>query len=157
MFKRSFRNRFGAEAESFDDLLIEAMLEQASALKVDWGVVLKADGAAPASADWRKLLRLAAKAATQVKEGLASRSKPALITDPGLLARYELMPMVSELQAEAGRPSRVPGCPASRPDGQTGRTVDRWRRRSRHRRDAMGARARGLGKQRSSRGRARPR
>jgi len=101
-------SRFDAEVESFDDLLIEAMLEQASALKVDWSVVLKADGAAPASADWRNLLRLASRAAAQVKEGLASRRKPVLITDPGLLARYELMPVVSELQAAAGRPGSTP-------------------------------------------------
>lgn len=112
--------RFGVEARSFDDLLIEAMLEQSRTLNVDWSVVLKADKSAASSVDWRNLVRLASRAADAIKTGLTSSDKPLLITEPGLLARYELMSLVSELQAVAGRPGHTPAVlllvPMARPD-----------------------------------------
>ena len=99
--------RFGVQVRSLEDLLIESMLEQARTLKVDWGIVMKADKAAPSSVDWRNLVRLASRAADRVKAALLEADRPLLLTEPGLLARYELLSVVSELQAAAGRPGRT--------------------------------------------------
>lgn len=100
--------RFGMVSMSFDELLLDAMLEQARALGVDFNVVLDADRSAPNSVDWRNLLRLVSRSAASVKERLIRSDKPLLITEPGLLARYDLMSLVSELQAAAGRPQNTP-------------------------------------------------
>jgi hypothetical protein len=106
--QEELERRFGLIAESLDDLLIESMLEQARALNVDWNVVLTADRSAPGSTDWRNLTRLASKAAESVAPQLASRDSPLLLTEPGLLARYELMAALRDLQSMAGRPGRTP-------------------------------------------------
>jgi hypothetical protein len=118
--RRELAMRFDIETVSFDDLLIEAMTQQANVLNADWSVVMRADQAASSSVDWRNLVRLAARAAEQFKERLMSRDKPLLVTEPGLLARYDLMPLVSEWQAVAGRPNKTPAIfllvPMGRPD-----------------------------------------
>jgi hypothetical protein len=93
---------------SLDDLLIDAMLAVANELKVTWSVVLAADRAPRDSADWTRLLRLAERARARVETALLARTTPVVLTDPGLLARYELMSLVTALQAESGRPGRVP-------------------------------------------------
>jgi serine/threonine protein kinase len=100
--------RFDVRSVSFDELLLDAMLDQAKALGVEMNVLLEADRSAPTSVDWRNLLRLVSKSAAVVKQMLLQSRQPLLITEPGLLARYDLMSMVNELQAAAGRPSDPP-------------------------------------------------
>lgn len=106
--QRELVRRFGLQALSLDELLIDAMIATAQALNVQWNVVLAADRAKAGSTDWRNLLRLAARAAEQVAQSLAARAAPVLLTEPGLLARYELMSLVQTLQNESGRPGKVP-------------------------------------------------
>jgi len=101
-------SRFGLQEVSFDELLLDAMLEQASALGIETTVLLEADRAAPASVDRRNLLRLVSRSAALVKETLLRSEKPLLITEPGLLARYDLMSLVTEMQSAAGRPQHTP-------------------------------------------------
>lgn len=106
--QRELASRFGLETLSIDELLIDAMMNTAQRLDVQWSVVLAADRAQPGSTDWRNLLRLAARAAEQVAQALVGRAAPVLLTEPGLLARYGLMPLVQTLQNESGRPGKVP-------------------------------------------------
>ena len=101
--------RFGPERLSFDDLLLTAMKEQARALKVEWPTVLAADAAPPGSRDWTNLMRLVQKALPQVRNAIAGRGRNVLLAHPGLLARYQLMPLIDELRDRAGRPGSLPG------------------------------------------------
>ena len=100
--------RFDLERVSIDALLLDALREQAKALKVDWQVVLRADTSAPGSRDWTNLMRLVHKATATVRARLLASQKKLLLVHPGLLARYELMDMVTELQNAASRPNGIP-------------------------------------------------
>lgn len=105
---RELAHRFKLNVRSMDELLIDAMLATAVSLNVDWNVVLKADAAASGSADWNRLLRLVGRAAGEVCKQLIAENTPVLLTDPGLIARYEQTGLIQTLQAEAGRPGKLP-------------------------------------------------
>lgn len=106
--QQEITRRFGIEAVSLDELLIDAMIAVAAELKVDWSVVLKADASQPESTDWRRLLQLAGRAAQRVASQLVGRTSPVLLIEPGLVARYGLMSLVTELQAQSGRAGKTP-------------------------------------------------
>src|SRR5690606_24024005 len=57
----------------------------------DWSVVLKADAAERTSRDWSNLQRLVAKALPAMAEEIRQLQRPVLLTEPGLLARYDLV------------------------------------------------------------------
>jgi hypothetical protein len=99
--------RFGRQRMSFDTLMIKALRQQADALKVNWNVVLMADGAAPTSADWGRLMRLVHKALPQVKQALLDATAPVLLVNAGLIARYGLMPLIDDLRDQVGRPGKL--------------------------------------------------
>lgn len=94
---------------NFDALLIGALREQAQAMRVDWSVVLQADAAEPGSRHWTNLQRLVQRALPSVRAALLNSPQPILLVCAGLLARYELMSLVTELEAHAGRPGHTPG------------------------------------------------
>jgi serine/threonine protein kinase len=108
--------RFGAPAMpsaaikriNFDALLLAALREQASAAGIDWNVVLQADASERGSRNWTNLLRLVQRALPAVRAALLDSPSPILLVSIGLLARYELMSLVSELEQEAGRPGHTP-------------------------------------------------
>jgi len=100
--------RFAFEIFSLEEALIDGMMEQARSARVAPSVLLEADAAAPTSLDWRNLVRLATRAASQVATAVTSRARPVALTEPGLLARYDLMSLVTSCQAEAGRAGRTP-------------------------------------------------
>ncbi|MEF8723740.1 MAG: BREX system serine/threonine kinase PglW [Candidatus Accumulibacter delftensis] len=101
--------RFGRQRVSFETLMLKALREQAAALKVNWNVVLMADAAtpAPSSSDWSRLMRLVHKALPQVKQALLEATAPVLLVNSGLLARYDLMPLITDLRDEVGRPGKL--------------------------------------------------
>ena len=86
---------------------LQALRKQADALNVNWNVVLMADGAAPTSADWGRLMRLVHKALPQVKQALLDAAAPVLLVNSGLIARYGLMPLIDDLRDEVGRPGTL--------------------------------------------------
>jgi len=61
-----------------------------------------ADAAARDSADFRNLLRLAAEAAPRVAKEVLALRQPALLTRPGLIARYDLMAILDEFSQASG-------------------------------------------------------
>ncbi len=114
--ERELLHRFAKDAPqgqalrriSLDACLLEAMKAQATALKVDWGVVRRADGTAPGSADWNRLLALVKRAVPAVRQQLQDSPGPLLVLHAGLLARYELMQLVADAEATVGRPGHTP-------------------------------------------------
>jgi hypothetical protein len=90
------------ERVSLEALLLREMHAEAEARKVKWPVVLAADAEGHDGKGFRNLLRLATKAAERVRQTLLAFDRPALLVNPGLLARYDLMPMLSELAQASG-------------------------------------------------------
>ena len=99
--------RFGRQRLSFETLMLKALRQQAEAMKVNWNLVLAADGAAPTSTDWGRLMRLVQRALPQVKQALLDATAPVLLVNSGLIARYGLMPLIDELRDEVGRPGKL--------------------------------------------------
>lgn len=93
---------------SFDALLLKALRTEATAAKVDWRKVLSADAAEPGSRDWSNLQRLVQRTLATLKPLLLNSTAPVLLTNVGLLARYDLMSLVTEMEGAAGRPGHTP-------------------------------------------------
>ncbi|WP_028998079.1 BREX system serine/threonine kinase PglW [Azohydromonas australica] len=93
---------------SVDALLLRELRAQATAARVDWGVVLRADAAEAGSRDRVNLLRLVQRTLPALRSALLDSPAPLLVVNCGLLARYELMPLLAELEGAAGRPGRTP-------------------------------------------------
>lgn len=120
-------HRFGSDAQtpglqrlSVDAILLRELRNQADALGVDWSTVLHADAAEPCSRDWRNLLSLVNRTVPVLKTALLESAAPLLVVNTGLLARYDLMHLVSELEANAGRPGRTPSAWMLLPSHQPG-------------------------------------
>lgn len=105
---------------SVDGLLLREMRAQAAALRVDWSLVLQADASEPGSRDWSKLLMLVGRTLPMLRKELLESPAPLLVVNAGLLARYELMNVVSELEAVAGRPGHTPAAWILLPSHQAG-------------------------------------
>lgn len=93
---------------NFDALLLAALREQAQAMKVDWAVVLQADAAERTSRHWTNLQRLVQRTVPALRAALLHSPQPILLVCAGLLARYDLMHLVTELEEHAGRPGHTP-------------------------------------------------
>jgi hypothetical protein len=107
--------RFGAGARepamrrvSVDALMLAQMQHQAAAARVNWNVVLQADGASRDSPDWTRLQRLVQRVLPDLRRALLESPDPVLVVHCGLLARYGLMSVLTELEAAAGRPKQTP-------------------------------------------------
>ena len=118
--------RFGGAAPgdlqrlSVDALLLAALKAQAAAARVDWSVVLRADAAEPTTRDWLNLQRLVQRTLPGLRAALLDSPGPRLVVNVGLLARYGLMGLVTELEQAAGRPGRTPGAWLLLPTMRTG-------------------------------------
>lgn len=126
-------HRFGTEAGqspalqqlSIDALLLRELRREATAMSVDWQMVLRADSSKPESRDWGNLLRLVQRTLPALKQALLYSPAPLLVVNAGLLARYDLLNLVSELESEAGRPDRTPAVWMLLPVHQSGiATID---------------------------------
>lgn len=109
--------RFGAESGrdpavqrvSFDALLLKALKHEADNAGItDWNMVLRADAAEPGSRDWLNLQRLVQRTLSTLKPQLLDSPVPLLLTNVGLLARYDLMPLITDIEAATGRPGHTP-------------------------------------------------
>lgn len=93
---------------SVDALLLAALRQQAEAVGADWNVILRADRAERDSRDWVNLQRLVQRTVPALRTALLHSPAPLLITHPGLLARYGLMSLITELESSVGRPGHTP-------------------------------------------------
>lgn len=119
----SEKRPLGLQRLSIDALLMRELHSQSAALGVDWSVVLRADAAEPGSRDWRNLQSLVKRTLPALKKALLDSTAPLLIVNAGLLARYDLMAVISELEAAAGRPGRTPSAWLLLPSHQPGVAV----------------------------------
>ena len=93
---------------NFDALMLTALREQAVAARVDWKVVVEADAADRGSRHWINLQRLVQRTLPTLRRALLEGSAPILLVSAGLLARYDLMHLISEIEEKAGRPDHTP-------------------------------------------------
>jgi len=101
-------HRFPRHVVSLERLMLRAMRAEATARRVLWPKAIAADAADRGSADFKNLLRLASRAAPRVREEVLALRSPALLTRPGLLARYDLVPMLEELAQTSGTANGPP-------------------------------------------------
>ncbi|MCZ2341285.1 MAG: BREX system serine/threonine kinase PglW [Bacteroidales bacterium] len=101
--------RFALERVSFDDLFFGVLREEAQELEVDWSIIAQADGADPASQDWKNLMHLIGRVQPKLTERLAQRQKHLLLVNPGLIARYDLMSILETLRDKVGHDVPCPG------------------------------------------------
>src|SRR5438270_6781534 len=92
------QQRFRLQRVSFDDLLFDALHEEAKDLEVDWSVIEQADGMDGSSQDWQNLLHLVGRVARKIVSDLLNRDKHLLLVHPGLLARYDQMAVLETLR-----------------------------------------------------------
>lgn len=93
---------------NFDALLLATLREQAVAACVDWNVVLEADAADRDGRHWINLQRLVQRTLPMLRAALMQGTAPILLVSAGLLARYNLMTLVTEAEQSAGRPGHTP-------------------------------------------------
>jgi serine/threonine protein kinase len=120
--ERELLHRFGPALQrlDFDALLLGLLRQQATAMQVDWNVVLRADNGERNGRDWLNLQRLVQRCLPALRQALLHASSPILLCNPGLLARYELMPLVTQLEEQLGRPGTTPYCWLLLPNAQAG-------------------------------------
>jgi hypothetical protein len=112
--------RFPRDVVSLERLMLRAMRAEATARHVLWPKALAADAASRDSADFKNLLRLAARAVPRVRDEVLALRAPALLTRPGLLARYDLIDVLDGLAQSSGTAGGPPSLwllvPQSGPD-----------------------------------------
>jgi len=102
-------HRFDLTRVSLDALMLKAMREQAAVLKVSWPLVSRADASGPGTADWNRLLQLVQRATPVVRDRILGETKPVLLVDVGLLGRYRMHGLLTDLQNAVIRPGGLPG------------------------------------------------
>jgi serine/threonine protein kinase len=100
--------RFAVELVDFEGLFIDALREVAGKAGAKWEALVNAD-AVPGSEPWKKFMVLVNRAMPLVEQRLNAASKTMLLTYPGLLARYEQMPLLERLREKVGRRDGIPG------------------------------------------------
>ncbi|MCP5011171.1 MAG: BREX system serine/threonine kinase PglW, partial [Aestuariibacter sp.] len=78
---------------SFDELLLRHLHEVCKSMPnpPDWNVVLMADAAEKKSINWQNLQRLVQRALPAMSDEIKSAGQPVLLTEPGLIARYDMV------------------------------------------------------------------
>jgi hypothetical protein len=101
--------RFPVTHLSFEALLLQEMKATAATLGARWEIVLQADAAAPESQDWRRLQTLVRRAMPAVEQVLLTADGPVLLVYPGLLARYDQVPLLERLRDACAQRHDAPG------------------------------------------------
>ncbi len=105
--------RFPVAVRSLDELLIRQMKAFAEEKRIDWRIALRADAVPAAdraaSRDWGNLQRVVRSVLPRVQAELAASPRHVLLTNPGLLARYDQMDFLGDLHEITGRAGGPPG------------------------------------------------
>jgi hypothetical protein len=100
--------RFPVELVDFESLFIDALRDVATKAGAKWEAIVNAD-AIPGSEPWKKFMVLVNRAMPIVEQRLTAATETMLLTYPGLLARYEQMPLLERLREKVGRRDGIPG------------------------------------------------
>jgi hypothetical protein len=101
--------QFGVQVMSLEREIIKAMRDVSTGARVRWDMVLRADAAAKGSTDWQNLRNLVERALPRVGAAIPKTAPPALLTCPGLLARYGQWPWLTDLAQTTGRADGIHG------------------------------------------------
>jgi hypothetical protein len=82
--------------------LIASMQNQASRMQIPWSTVVTADAAKPGTTDDRNLRTLVKAAMQPLAAKLRASTTPLLLINPGLLARYDLISVLTDLRDASG-------------------------------------------------------
>lgn len=99
----ALKKRFPLVPHDGDELLVSALQAEAAAKGARWETVMRADGAPPDSRDWGRLQHLVTGAVTRAVATLVDPDRTVLLTNPGLLARYDRLEVLDQLRDEIGR------------------------------------------------------
>jgi serine/threonine protein kinase len=102
------QNRFSIEVVDIEGLIVDTLRDVASKANAKWDALVNAD-AKPGSEPWKKFMVLVNRAMPIVEKQLSTSSKTLLLIYPGLLARYDQMPMLERLREKVGRKDGVAG------------------------------------------------
>lgn len=100
--------------------LLSALKDNAAQLKIPWSTVVSADAAKPGTTDAQNLRRLVKESLKPLATRLRSSPAPLLLTNPGLLARYDHISLLTDLRDAAGTVSGPPGVWVLVPTGSFG-------------------------------------
>lgn len=91
--KEKLQNTFNLQVISFDELLLRHLHQLCDGMQnpPKWEVILKADAADHTSVDWSRLQGLVKKVMPNMAEEIKHINQPVLLTEPGLIARYEMI------------------------------------------------------------------
>ena len=92
--------RFGMDLKNLDEIVINALREEARENGVEWTTVLAADGALPRTKNYY-FSRLVSESLPRILARI-SESRTPLFANPGLLARYDRMDVIEKLRDDAG-------------------------------------------------------
>lgn len=107
--REELARRFNVDVCDLDAAFINSMRKQSAAAGANWNIVLKADAAAPDSADQKNLQMLVERCLPEISAKLRSPDRTRLVTHPGLLARYDRMHVLGDLAADVGRSDGIYG------------------------------------------------
>jgi serine/threonine protein kinase len=95
----------GAAHVSLDTALIEAIRAHAAAKRINWDTAIVAtDAQGPAGDRWSRLISVVRDASRPLLERFLKYEPHLLLTDPGLLARYDLLGILDELREATRKP-----------------------------------------------------
>lgn len=107
--EQELTRRFQVAPRNIDEILIRLMREQALAAKVDWQVVLQADGAGRESQDWRNLTILVNRCIPLLEQEILKTGGTALLIYLGLLGRYDQLDWLERLRDRITSPGGTGG------------------------------------------------
>ena len=107
--EKRLTDSYPVELKNLDAVLLRHMHAVVDEKKADWSVVVRADAASKDSGDWANLLRVVRLALARVRAELGASARTVLLTNPGLLARYDQLSFLDELRETAGRAGGPPG------------------------------------------------
>jgi len=101
-------NRYGVATIDVEAQMLAAMQRLARDNQVPWDVVVASDD--PASGrKWENLCRMAKQAGDILKQALLTERRPLLLIRAAILARYDLMDVLTSLAQSSGTRGGVPG------------------------------------------------
>jgi serine/threonine protein kinase len=99
--------KFGVESIDVEGLFIDSLREVCQKANAKWEAVVNADASRKSNA-WHKFMTLVERAMPLVKQRLNQSTRPTLLTYPGLLARYDQLPLLEHLRDNVGRRAGIP-------------------------------------------------
>jgi serine/threonine protein kinase len=98
-----FSSRFPVTRIDVEEVVLDCLQATAKELGVDWKLVLATD-AAPGGSDWPRLLQLVGRARPAILDRLCLSGHTPLLVYSDILVRYQLKPLLLELQQRIGHP-----------------------------------------------------